>query len=613
MKSLFLISLLIPTFAFAMGGDEKGNGGNLVVCRDSAGKVESTELLDYYEAEARDIPLVKPNQESYPKILKDRLEGLRRINPDRAKDYETRVASFFANTRFHSGVVFVSSEDSFHVFLPRGCAVEQVAVQRKPIFPEDKLFNINKDLWDRMSERDRAGLILHEVIYQELIEAGQKDSMRTRYFNAMIASEKLEKLSEREFHDLAYLVGLKTVNFNEMLIDNTDSIFNADTNAPISFDLLEPHVYKGAGFEGCLGTGSVHFTGESLDRASLCKGNSQELNLKGKGIEYKIHFDALDQKPNFSIGSFEKGTQFQISTNSEISYSVEIITSKETWRIKTSTTQLNLPYAEENAGPISRIANVNYYETSRFEISDSVCGSLKNPKYDNGKLIGFDDCANGSFIFELNAFKIRVPVTQLSGNQKSGYLLVPKESVTLTLGKDRITFLAGKPLKYFYNGDRLKVAGTPTAPILVSLPTGGNLEFSAGEEVVWNTDRFTLGHLAKPYEGRFADGTPAQFAAGDTIEVDDLGRIDWIQKNSGSISFHTEAGHFEAKILTFREGELYGAVLAKKAELKVTKKDETCLVFGVWGCLDTPKIVTRTFYTDYEIQFDKLTGYVTNY
>ena len=43
-----LLGLIFPMLGFA--GDERGNGGDAVVCRDQVGKITKVELLDYYEA-----------------------------------------------------------------------------------------------------------------------------------------------------------------------------------------------------------------------------------------------------------------------------------------------------------------------------------------------------------------------------------------------------------------------------------------------------------------------------------------------------------------------------------------------------------------------------------
>src|SRR5687768_7328369 len=47
-KLLFITSLLVQLTAF--GGNEKGNGGGVFVCRGEEGEFISAELVDFYEA-----------------------------------------------------------------------------------------------------------------------------------------------------------------------------------------------------------------------------------------------------------------------------------------------------------------------------------------------------------------------------------------------------------------------------------------------------------------------------------------------------------------------------------------------------------------------------------
>jgi len=85
--------------------------------------------------------------------------------------------------------------DFGQVTFPPGCGPEQIAVQQTPQFPESKTFTVDKTLWDLLDNDSKAGLILHEVIYQEGIRLGHKDSVDARYFNEnLTAKGKLENL-----------------------------------------------------------------------------------------------------------------------------------------------------------------------------------------------------------------------------------------------------------------------------------------------------------------------------------------------------------------------------------------------------------------------------------
>lgn len=79
-------------------------------------------------------------------------------------------------------------QDSLVRVFPRGCKIEQIAIQKEPAFPEDKRFTVSKDLWDLLDEDNKAGLVLHEIIYREALLYGHEDSVNARYVNSIWTS-----------------------------------------------------------------------------------------------------------------------------------------------------------------------------------------------------------------------------------------------------------------------------------------------------------------------------------------------------------------------------------------------------------------------------------------
>ena len=49
-RSALILLAYAPAVPAAHAGQEVGNGGNVVVCRDANQKITTVELLDYYEA-----------------------------------------------------------------------------------------------------------------------------------------------------------------------------------------------------------------------------------------------------------------------------------------------------------------------------------------------------------------------------------------------------------------------------------------------------------------------------------------------------------------------------------------------------------------------------------
>jgi hypothetical protein len=202
--SLVFASAVSAGTAWANGGSSGGNGGDAVVCRTGDGSIRSAELLDFYEAKVQrgfgqdlgNAGLTALEKVDYV------LSRLARYSPERAERYRVQAHAFFENAKFVRGIDLVDIPDSEHMIFPRGCAVEQIVIQKKPELPQDKLYLVNADLWDRLSKNHQAGLILHEVIYTEAMEFDHPDSRRVRYFNSVMSSSGFDRTSYRDFFKL---------------------------------------------------------------------------------------------------------------------------------------------------------------------------------------------------------------------------------------------------------------------------------------------------------------------------------------------------------------------------------------------------------------------------
>lgn len=206
MRSLFLyavicFSSLFPHSLFA--GHDRGNGGDGVVCRDEGGNITSVELLDFYEVRNLMGKTIDLGPTSLSAIEKATLAVTRLPNFEhKRKDlYLRRIQTFLDpnETSFVPHANLADIPDSLHIIFPRGCAVEQVAIQNTRDFPEQSYYIVNNDLWEKMDANSQAGLILHEIIYREAIGFGHRDSIKVRYFNGMLATNQLSGMSVEQY------------------------------------------------------------------------------------------------------------------------------------------------------------------------------------------------------------------------------------------------------------------------------------------------------------------------------------------------------------------------------------------------------------------------------
>lgn len=212
-------SLLASSVALA--GHEQGNGGNAVVCRDASGKIISAELLDFYEARTlRQIQLdLGPSGLDYMHRVLAKLRPLERVAPVRAALYENWAANFISESLILNGVKFEVIPDSDHFFVPDGCEVEQLAVNREPELPTDHRYLINGDLWSHLDDASKAGLVLHEMIYREMASLGETNSRSSRYLNGIIHTQELSTIDQKVFVLLLHDIGIPTGEWNGWNLD----------------------------------------------------------------------------------------------------------------------------------------------------------------------------------------------------------------------------------------------------------------------------------------------------------------------------------------------------------------------------------------------------------
>lgn len=258
--------ILSSSLAFA-GGDWVGNGGNILECASS----EKVQLLDYYEAEQqRQISVNLGPGIAYQEKVLFALNRLSAVNPTRASQYKNWFASFDQDTQWFSQGKFLPIRDSGAVIIPSECEIRQIAIQRPEdlIMPGDKRYVIDLRLWNRLSEQDKAGLILHELIYREGIENGQSSSPRVRYFNQILSSSDMVTYDSRKLLKLVRQVGFRTTDYEGWAVDLDQATY-----------------YENGALRGALGIG----------------GHWQTVSLKNKWIGFYEN----GRMAHFSVNSLE--------------------------------------------------------------------------------------------------------------------------------------------------------------------------------------------------------------------------------------------------------------------------------------------------------------------
>lgn len=221
---------LAPNYSAAQGslpaelapyGRLVGNGGDVLVCKNKSHQITNIELLDHYEAKT--IRGLSIDFEVSSSDIEHRLEvafsRLKRLSPDRSEKYKKWAQDFVSEAQFLKDIELVDVPDSEHIVIPKGCHIQQIANQATTLLPGQKRYTIDLELWQQLNPDQKAGLILHELVYREALLLGQVNSVASRFLASLMASPKLLEFSQSEFVDLLKDLGFTTVRVQGVLIE----------------------------------------------------------------------------------------------------------------------------------------------------------------------------------------------------------------------------------------------------------------------------------------------------------------------------------------------------------------------------------------------------------
>lgn len=182
--------------------------------------------------------------------------------------------------------------DSLHLSYPTGCSVEQIVIQQVPKFSQDKRYIINADLWDLLDSVSKAGLIMHELFFREMIETQvrnptlneQLDSVDLRYLNSLISSDVFETMNRDDFYEL--MKSLRFFHYYELnLLPDLYFIYEANLPKTIYEYFINTYPSK----DWWKNSSSVELPGVTINKRSPTRldiNTRNGLNIKGDNISY---------------------------------------------------------------------------------------------------------------------------------------------------------------------------------------------------------------------------------------------------------------------------------------------------------------------------------------
>ena len=196
MRTILIFSALALVCVLqAQAQDRVGNGGDVLVCEHAGGK-RSYQMLDLYQA-VNDYGLtidMGPSTHDHRAMVEFVLNRLALLQPYRARMYFDIYKNFWNEADFKKGITLVDVPDTGAQAIPSNCHLEQIAVQRSPgeMMPGLKRYIVNLDLWNAIDEVSKATLIVHEIIYNQMLKTScVASSAFVRYLTAHLGSSEI--------------------------------------------------------------------------------------------------------------------------------------------------------------------------------------------------------------------------------------------------------------------------------------------------------------------------------------------------------------------------------------------------------------------------------------
>jgi hypothetical protein len=229
---IYLSITVLSLFSYARSGHELGNAAHAVVCRDSRNRITSSQSLDLFEAKEIQGLVISPvpNAGALSHAVQSYLLRFTPYSHLRSFSYSLFAKNFISESQFTALPINLIN-DYADAAIPQGCVIEQVVLQKH--FREATTLNwryqINEEIWYSLSDEDRVAVILHEVIYRELIDHKEKlqhqkelNSQKIRLLVGNIMSDNLKNI-ENSAVQLFLDQALPHVEKNGVIIDRTYS------------------------------------------------------------------------------------------------------------------------------------------------------------------------------------------------------------------------------------------------------------------------------------------------------------------------------------------------------------------------------------------------------
>lgn len=229
MKALFTFVMIL----FALRGwapKEGGNGGDVILCPNKTSPI----LLDYYEHEFNGGKISLPSGKDEWEIARGILQRISRVNPTRARIYAEGLKNFPQEMKFVTDRALSDIPDQGDVPIPKNCELRQVVIQQSSYDWQENYFSwdvirkeryiVDQNIWEKMDIKNRAGLIIHELILREVSNMLlHEDTKNVRKLNGLWSEALMERIEQKEYNR-------KLISFGFYHLDVSQSGFDMFTS-----------------------------------------------------------------------------------------------------------------------------------------------------------------------------------------------------------------------------------------------------------------------------------------------------------------------------------------------------------------------------------------------
>lgn len=204
-----------------------GNGGWAVNCIDDNGG-ESTRLLDFYEGgDGLKVDFGQDSHQIESPFQENRvqraIDRLRRVDPERASRLNLALGNFRANASFlQGGDVFAEPDFGRTASIAENCTLIAAANQNTAGPDRPATFLFSAYMWEKLAADhvSQAGLVLHEIVYQDLLAQGHfHTSEVAREITRLLASNGIENYDQRSWQIFIRRNGLDQYEWRDPVND----------------------------------------------------------------------------------------------------------------------------------------------------------------------------------------------------------------------------------------------------------------------------------------------------------------------------------------------------------------------------------------------------------